>query len=155
VTDEPNPIRARLPPEAAKGRLDVLLREYEALRAEVTTRLGSSATLVGFAAAAIGIAAGGRGNSRWIAAAVVVVLVLLVWVSYLRQLAGIRTYLIDLEREINYASQDAYGIPDDVVMLTWEHSLGERETDLRKGLGRLMLMRRDDYRHRPESATTD
>jgi hypothetical protein len=154
VSSEPRPVRVRLGPDAARGRLEVLLKEYDALRSEVTTRLGASATLVGFAAAAIGIAASGRGGSRWIAAAVVGVLILLVWVSYLRQLAGIRTYLIDLEHQINLASRDAYGLAEDVVMLSWEHSLSRKETELRKLLGRFMLMRRDDYRHRPESSSS-
>jgi hypothetical protein len=116
------------PQQSAKGRLDVLLEEYRALRAEVNQRLATNGALVGFAAAGIAIfATGDHSRAVWWVAAAVGLLVVAVWGSNLLGLAALSKHLRGLELAINRYADLAFprenaGASDLVPanLLSWE-----------------------------------
>ena len=112
------------PRESAAGQLSILLEEYRQLRAEVNQRIGASASLLGFVAAGAAFVVGSRGGRlTWIAAAVLGVLVIAVWVSYLLAIRGLGIHLRQLEDDINACARTAYSLDDGAPLLRWEHSL--------------------------------
>ena len=111
---------------SAAGQMSVLLEEYRALRAEVTQRIGSASSLVGFVGAAAAFAVSSRaGGVTWIAVALVGTVLIAVWVSSLLALRTLGKRLRELEAEINACARAAYELDDAARLLGWDTLLAQ------------------------------
>lgn len=109
---------------AAKGQIDLLLEEYRALRSEIDQRIGARATLMGFVAAGAAFILSSRGVVlTWLAAAVFLALLVIVWGSSTAMLGRLGRRVREIERQINLLAMDAYGLPQAPTLMQWETSL--------------------------------
>lgn len=126
---------APIPADAASARIGFLLEEYKALRAEITQRTSSRASLLGFLVAAAALATrptDPSGAWLWILLAVVSLLAGLAYWWRSGQLVkrlGIR--VAELEDTLNRLADIAYGpiLDRDLAAnakLGWENSLRRR-----------------------------
>jgi hypothetical protein len=124
-----------------EGRLTVLLEEYRALRAETTSRISSSMTLVGFVAAGVGLVATFHGDVSWVAALLLGMFVLIVWLSNLWMVGRLGKRVRTVEGEINRSARIAYSLSDRDQLMRWEQDLTISPGWLRAGASKLGIYR--------------
>lgn len=109
-------------PDASDGRLNVMLEEYRALRAESVARMSSRGTLTGFLAASLALVLSKDQPAAnvWAVGAATTAIAS-VWLYSLAMLRRLRSHLVSLQRMINDETTRVHG-GDDV--LTWEGSFG-------------------------------
>lgn len=117
--------------------IDLMMKEYEALRAEVTQRISARQQAAGYAGAATAIIAaigGDVGAWRWVIVFVVVLLVVLFLQDSNKAIQRIGLHLQKLERDVNDLAVEIYGRE----VLSWEtrrQGQRRREKALWKCLG--------------------
>jgi hypothetical protein len=117
----PMPCVNRTTPQQPGGQIGLLLEEYRALRAEIDQRIGARATLVGFLAAGAAFIVGShRAALTWIAGAVFLMILGVVWGSSTAMLGRIAKSARALEDQINLLAKDAYGLSNTPKLLQWE-----------------------------------
>ncbi|MFM9709083.1 hypothetical protein [Streptomyces galilaeus] len=99
--------------------IDLMMKEYESLRAEVTQRINARQQAAGYAGAATAIIAaigGDIGVWRWVIVFAVVLLVVLFLQDSNKAIQRIGLHLQKLERDVNDLAMEIYGRE----VLTWE-----------------------------------
>ena len=90
------------------------------LRAGAAEFTKTQATLIGFGLTAVALIVSRGGRASWIVAGIGFLILFAVWLFYLGDLRRLRRHLVRLEKDVNRAAREAYGIDATTTLLTWE-----------------------------------